>query len=134
MLALAIMLLALVGIARLVDMGTEHSNEARLTGRGNRLAQAKMAEVEAGSVSLESTGEGDFPEEPGWTWKVEPQSQGPANLYQVTVTVTRDYKGRPYTVSLTQMVIDPKAVGSAAQAEKPADSGSTDPGTGGTTP
>lgn len=138
LLSLAIFLLALVAIGRLVDFGSDRAQDAQLQTRGTRLALAKMAEVEAGVISVQSGGAGDFPEEPGWSWSVEPQPTGPPNVYQVTVRVTRDLNGKPFEVSLTQIVYDPALIGSAAQAEKTTtDSSSggsgTTGGTGGTT-
>src|SRR6266545_4940375 len=45
LLALVILVIALVAIIRLVDIGTDRGNDARVYTRGARLAQAKMAEV-----------------------------------------------------------------------------------------
>lgn len=128
-LGLAIMLIALVAIGRLVDIGTDSGFEARMTARGNRLAEVKMAEVEAGAIALDSTSEGTFEEEPAWSWRVSPEPQGPANLYLVTVTVSRDNSGRVFEISHSQYLVDPSAVGSAAQAEKPDDAGGDSGGT-----
>jgi general secretion pathway protein I len=133
--AMAIMLLALVAIGRLVDIGTQSANEARLTARGTRLAESKMAEVEAGAISLNGGSlEGTFePEEPSWSWAVEPSAAGPANLYQVTVRVNRTVDGRKFEITLTQMILDPSVMGTSSQAEKTSTSTDTT-GTGGTMP
>ncbi len=133
MLGLVIMLLALVAIGRLVDMGTDSANEGRLTARANRLAESKLAEVEAGAVPFDSSGGTFEPEEPSWSWSLETQQPGPANLYQVTVRVYREVSGRRFEVSLTQMILDPQAMGTAAQAEKPA-AETEEETTGGTMP
>lgn len=138
--AMAIMLLALVAIGRLVDIGTNSANEARLTARGTRLAESKMAEVEAGAIALDAGGGATpFDEEPSWSWNIAAQPSGPANLYQVTVHITRDVNGRKFEVTLSQMILDPKAMGTSSQASKPAapatDTGTTTTtGTGGTMP
>jgi hypothetical protein len=119
--ALAILILAIVAINRLVDIGTDRGTDARLYTRGTRLAQGKMAEVEAGLVGVSSESEGQFEGDDGaWSFQVLPQPAGPPNLYTVTVRVTRDVQGRPIEVTLTQMVFDPTRMGSAAQAERPA--------------
>ncbi|HJZ58223.1 MAG TPA: hypothetical protein VKE74_24995 [Gemmataceae bacterium] len=134
LLGLVIMLMALVAIGRLVDIGTDRVNEARMTTRGTRLAQSKMAEVEAGAIALaDGTQSGTFDEEPAWSWSVEPQQQGPANLYLVTVRVSRDVNGRTFEVTLYQYILDPTVMGTAAQATKPSTS-TTTTGTGGTQP
>jgi hypothetical protein len=140
--ALAILILAVTAINRLVDIGTDRGTDARMYTRGARLAQSKMAEVEAGLVSVSSESEGQFDGEDGaWSFKVLPEPAGPPNLYTVTVRVTRDISGRPIEVTLAQMVFDPTLMGSAAQAERPAaqDTSTTGTtgsgsGTGGTTP
>jgi prepilin-type N-terminal cleavage/methylation domain-containing protein len=143
LLALAIMLLSLGALAQLVGIGADNALSARMATRGNRLAQAKMAEVEAGVVSVQSGGQGTFDDDPNWSWTVEPQQAGPPNLYQVTVTVSRTVNGKSFEVTLSQMVIDPAMMGSAAQAEQPSDTDiqgaqtattTTTGGTGGTSP
>jgi general secretion pathway protein I len=130
-LATAILILAVVAIHRLVDVGTERGNDARAYTRGARLAQSKMAEVEAGLVSVSNESEGQFDgDDAAWSFKVLPESSGPPNLYTVTVRVTRDVRGRPLEVTLTQMIFDPTKMGSAAQAERPAAEDSSTTGTG----
>src|SRR5438270_379146 len=68
LLALAIMLMSLVAIGRLVDFGADRGLDARLNTQGARLAQAKMAEVEAGVIPLEGTAGGQFDDHPEWSW------------------------------------------------------------------
>ena len=143
--AMAILVLAIVAINKLVDIGTDRGNDARAYTRGTRLAQSKMAEVEAGLVSVSSETDGQFEgDDAAWGFKVTPEPAGPPNLYTVTVRVTRDVQGRPLEIVLTQMVFDPTLMGSAAQAERPATEDTTTmptemgtgmaTGMGGTTP
>lgn len=138
LLSLAILLLALVAISRLVELGSQHGNNARAATRGARLAQSKMAEVEAGVIPLDSGANGQFEgEDGGWSYTVTPAAAGPPNLYTVTVKVSRDMSGQPFEIVLTQMLFDPAMTGSTAQAERPAipdpaDASSTT--TGGTSP
>ena len=110
--------------------------DARLTMRGNRLVQAKMAEVEVGAIPVQNPGQGSFDgDDSAWSWNVDSVPAGPPNLYRVTVTVSRDVRGQTFMVTLSQMIFDPALMGSAAQAERPPDSTSTDTsGTGGTSP
>ena len=143
LLSLTILMLAMGAIGRLVDIGTDRGNEARAYTTGTRLAQAKMAEVEAGTIGLttetQSAFEGD---DAAWEFTVTPEPAGPPNLYQVTVRVSRTLNGKPFEVVLTQFIFDPALMGSAAQAERPAASSgtTTDPaagtgmGTGGMSP
>lgn len=142
--ALAILVLAVVAINRLVSIGTDRGTDGRAHTRGARLAQSKMAEVEAGVIGVTSESEGSFEgDDAAWSFKVLPEAAGPPNLYTVTVRVSREIQGRPIEVALTQMIFDPAMMGSAAQAERPAaedPAATTDPaaagatGTGGTTP
>jgi Tfp pilus assembly protein PilV len=136
LLALTILLLAVVAIGRLVDVGTDRGNDARANTRGTRLAQSKMAEVEAGVIALDSTNTGQFEgDDAAWSYTVTPESAGAPNLYTVTVRVTRDISGRQFEVILTQMIFDPTLLGSTAQAERPPPPDTTDPNAmGGTTP
>ena len=137
-LALAILVLAMAAIGKLVDIGTDRGTDARVYSRGTRLAQAKMAEAEAGVIDLTGETEGQFTGDDGaWRYKVTAEAAGPPNLYTVTVRVTRDVSGRPVEVVLAQMLFDPTKIGSAAQAERPGTPDTTDTtgsGTGGTSP
>jgi hypothetical protein len=119
LLGLTILLMSLVAIGQLVDIGSDRGMDARMHIRGNRMAQAKMAEVEAGVVDLKGSSSGTFDDEPEWSWTVESSAPGPANLYLVTVKVSRDVKGKPFEVTMSQHMMDPTKMGTAAQAEKP---------------
>jgi hypothetical protein len=131
LLALTILLMSLAAISQLVDFGSDRGVEARLHSLGTRLAVGKLAEVEAGVVPLDSTGGGTFDNDPEWSWTVEPQPQDVPNVYQVTVKVSRDLRGRPFEVSITQFVFDPNMMGTAAPAQKADTSSSSTTGTGG---
>lgn len=122
LLAMAIFIMSIVAIGRLVDIGTEREMEARFHTRGARLAEAKLAEIEAGAVSFTESG-GTFPEDPDWSWTMTAELQSLPNLYLVTVTVSRDLKGRPFEVSVSQMILDPQALGAAEEAMRPSGGG-----------
>jgi prepilin-type N-terminal cleavage/methylation domain-containing protein len=133
LLALAILLLSLAAIGQLVDIGGNHGLQARFHVIGTRLAQAKLAECEAGVIPI-SGGGGTFDDEPGWSWDVSSQPETATNLYRVTATVSRDDRGRRFEIVLSQLVYDPAMTGSAAQAQKPTqadvDSAEVNGGTG----
>ncbi len=120
LLALAILLLSLAAVGQLVDMGSERGTDARNHVRGTRLAQAKLAECEAGVIPI-SGDSGTFDDEPGWSWEVSSQAETATNLYRVTATVYRDVRGRRFEIVLGQLMYDPAMTGSAAQAQKPSD-------------
>lgn len=137
MLSLAILLMSLAAIGQLVTMGSDRGLDARFTMRGTRLAESKMAEVEVGAIKLDAaSGGGSFEgDDSAWSWSCDVQPGGPPNLFQVTVKVTRDVRGTPFEISIGRMLFDPSLVGSAAQAERPAESEAADPlGMGGTSP
>lgn len=119
--ALAIFLISLASIAGLVDFGAERAQAASMTTLGTRLAQAKLAEIEAGVSPPNSSESGTFEDEPDWTYTVEPGAALAANTYPVTVTVRREMGGRPYEVVLTQIIFDPAYQGKAAAISKPTD-------------
>jgi general secretion pathway protein I len=130
LLALAIFLLALAAIGGLVNYGSERAMAASLQAAGTRLAQSKLAEVEAGVIPVSTGGTGTFDEEPDWNWSVEPGSTSVPNVYPVTVRVWRDVGGQHYEVVLTQMVFDPTQMGQATPAQPPQTSTGTQQGSG----
>jgi Tfp pilus assembly protein PilX len=135
LLALTIFIIALAALSQLTDLGTSRAADARAYTRGARLAQSKMAEVEAGVVGLDGEATGNFDgDDAGWEFTVTPEPTGPPNLYTVTVRAKYVRAGKPLEVVLTQLVFDPAQTGSTAQAERPAPPETTDPAAGGTTP
>lgn len=128
--SLAIFLLSLGAISTLVGMGSEAALDATVQNTGARLAQSKMAEVEAGLVSPASGGSGTCDDEPGWSWSVESGSSPAPNLYPVTVRVWKVIRGERREVVLNQMVYDAEQMGKSSEAVKPTTAGTT----GGTPP
>jgi Tfp pilus assembly protein PilV len=118
LIAMTVFLVCLAGIGQLVDSGTERATEAKYNNVGARLAQSKMAEVEAGAIPVSSGGSGDFTEdgEDQWSWTVESTPLDVANGYDVVVTVSRPYRGQSFTVKIAQIILDPAATGTATEA------------------
>jgi len=123
--ALAIFLIALAAIAGLVDFGAERAQSAAMTTLGTRLAQSKLAEVEAGLTPPNAAESGTFEDEPEWSYALEPGAALAANTYPVTVRVRRELAGRAYEVVLTQIVFDPAFQGKATAVAPPATSSNT---------
>lgn len=119
MLALSVFLIAFIGIAQLVDMGSDRANETIMENTAVRLAQSKMAEVEAGIIDPWSGGNGFYEEEPLWQWSVEPGPAELATVVPVTVRVWREARGQIVEMRLTQMVLDPTLVGSGSEVQAP---------------
>jgi general secretion pathway protein I len=116
--AMVVLVLAVVAISRLVDIGSDREADARLHIRAARLAQSKLAEVESGQTPLDA-GQGQFDNDPSWSWSVASEPQGPPNLYLVTVTVSREMGGRKFQTVIAQMMMDPSTTGSASPASDP---------------
>jgi Tfp pilus assembly protein PilV len=115
--ALAIFLLALIGLGQLVIMGGERARDVQDTARATQLAQSKLAEVAAGIVPLGSQS-GNFDEDPDWTWSLEASQNQIPNLWDVSIQVSRKKTdGAEVACTLYQEVLDPAARGSAYDAE-----------------
>jgi len=128
--SMAIFLISLAAIASLVDVGSERAMAASMTNLGTRLAQSKLAEIEAGLTAPGSAESGTFEDEPDWTYSVEPGTALAANTYPVTVTVSRDFGGRKYEVVLTQVIFDAAFQGKGTAAVKPTAETTTASGSG----
>ena len=102
------------------------SIKAKLT----RLAQSKLNEVVGGAVPLQG-GSGTFDEDSDWHWSVDASQNDVANLWTVTVTVTRPSSGgEEISSTLTQMVLDPSIRGSVFDAVAVTGSADTAPSGG----
>lgn len=119
--SLAIFLLSLAAIGSLVDSGSNKALSARYQNTGTRLAASKMAEVEAGVIAVSTGGSGDFSADgdEGWTWTVDSIASDVSNVYSVTVTVSKQFQGRPFEVVVTQSIFDPALMGTGAEAQPP---------------
>ena len=119
--SLAIFLLSLAAIGSLVDSGSNRALSARYQNTGTRLAASKMAEVEAGVIAVSTGGSGDFSADgdDGWTWTVDSIASDVSNVYSVTVTVSKQFQGRPFEVVVTQSIFDPALMGTGAEAQPP---------------
>ena len=132
---MGILMMSLVAVSQLVGVGSDDGLRARFTMRGVRLAESKMAEIEAGAVPLEAGGGSFEGDDSAWEWSCDVSPSNAPNLYQVTVTVKRDFRGTPFEITFGRLMFDPAFTGSAAQAERPAESDAMDPlGMGGTMP
>ena len=120
--AMAVFLMGLAGIAQLIEFGTDNAVEAARTTAATRLCQSKMAEVEAGVVPVTESTSGTFEEEPLWQWSVEIGAPVAPNTYPVTVRVWIE-QGRKVEVSASQILYDPQFLGNGAAAVAPAAEG-----------
>ena len=121
LIALAIFLLCFAAIGQLVDVGADNALSSRYQNTGTRLAISKLHEVEIGAIPVSSGGSGDFSADgdEGWQWTVTSTATDIANVYAVTVTVSKDYRGRPFEITVSQTIFDPLIMGTAAEAQPP---------------
>lgn len=117
-LAFTIFMLGFAGISQLMILGHGQSLDATQTLTASRLAEGKMAEIEAGIQSAATGGTGSFEEAPEWQWEQIVEETSATNVYEVTVRVWNNANVRQ-EVRLTQHVFDASAMGSAAAATPP---------------
>jgi type II secretion system protein I len=134
--ALAIFLFAMVAIGRLVVSGGDRALDVRYKSEAVQIAQTKLAEVASGAIALSSQGGSPLDEDPEWQWSLDAEQGSVANLWNVTVRVSRAGPGGNSMeyCSLTQMVLDPSQRGSSFDTVAVNDSGTPAPsgGTGNT--
>lgn len=69
------------------------------------LAESKMAEVEAGIVSTQSSASGTFePERPDFSWSLEPETTTTTGLAKITLTVTWKERSEERTFALVRLM------------------------------
>ena len=130
--SLAILLISLAAIGALVNFGAGRGMAAHLETTGTRLAQSKLAEVEAGVIPVTSPESNVFEDEPEWSYTVEPTPTDVPNVYAVTVRVSRAYGLQTFEMALTQLIYDPAMMGDAAEAQPPTTATSPPGGSTGT--
>jgi general secretion pathway protein I len=114
LLAMTIFFAALVGLSRLIMLGGNLAQEARLQSEAGQLCQTKLAEVQAGAEPLTPQHDMPFDESAAWRWNLEcEQDSKVPNLWHVQVRVSRPPgNGRPVEVTLSRWLLDPGARGS----------------------
>ena len=118
--ALAVFLLSLIGLGFLLAVAGNTAMETQYRTQAATICQSKLAEVVAGSIPLDGSSGGDVEEDPAYQWSMEVQSGGPQGLSNVTIKVTRKRAdGSTMECSLSQMVFDPKNVGSVHDVPAP---------------
>lgn len=69
------------------------------------LAESKMAEIEAGIISTQTSASGTFePERPDFTWTMEPESTSVTGLSKITLTVLWKERDEETTFALTRLM------------------------------
>ncbi|HKS17244.1 MAG TPA: type II secretion system minor pseudopilin GspI [Planctomycetota bacterium] len=71
------------------------------------LAESKMAEVEAGIISTQSSATGTFePERPDFSWKTDVETTTVTGLTKLTLTVTWKEREEERTFVLTRLLVE----------------------------
>jgi len=69
------------------------------------LAESKMAELEAGILSTQSSADGTFePERPDFSWSIQPESTDTTGLVKMTLTVTWKERHEDRTFTLVRLM------------------------------
>jgi len=113
----AIFFLSLVAIYSLLDISQRSGIRARQRGQALRVCQARLAELTAGVLPLES-GNGNDEQAADYQWQISIENQADAGgtLVKATVVAFHANEPRDSRVSLTQILLDPAFVGSLMDA------------------
>jgi hypothetical protein len=133
---MAIFLFSLVALGQLIDVGSANALDIDWLGRASLIAQSRMAEVLAGSITLTSQSDASCDEDPDFNWSIDAEPNGPPGLYAVKITVSRNRPdGSRFESVLNQMVLDPNYRGAVDASDSTPTSTSTSTGssTSGTT-
>ncbi len=118
LLSMGLFLLAMTALTRLMDIGTDAALDSTFRNDANRLAQSKLAEIEAGVIPPDLASGGTFESEPSWSWDMQSAPWSVPNLYTVTITVSRT-TGRNVSVSHSQIIYDSREMGKSGEIPKP---------------
>ena len=108
LLALAILGGSLAVIGQLVNLGLKAARKSQLQSASNIMADAKMAEVAAGVLALQSTSLTPIEENEGWGYSVEVSDSELPGLLTVTVSVEQTGAvANPIRLTINRLMADP---------------------------
>jgi prepilin-type N-terminal cleavage/methylation domain-containing protein len=130
--ALAIFLLAMVVFSQIITLGTDTALETQFRGEAAEKCASKLNEVLIGAIPLSSQSDVPFEDDPNWTWSLDAEEGNVANLWNVTVHVSRQRGSgqRMEYCALNQMVLDPSVRGSSFDTIAVSNSGAAAPASG----
>jgi len=106
-LALAILGISMSAISQLFFLGSRSASQATLRNEANILADTKMAELVAGIIDPQSSGQNAIAEAPGWIYIVQVDDAEQPGLLVATVTVQTAGQGQvPVSLSITRFIPD----------------------------
>lgn len=96
-------------IGNLYHLGYRSALQAQMRNDANIMASATMAELVAGIIEIESTGDTEIIGNPGWYYSVDIQNSLQPGLFMATVIVKRGQTvgSVPSSVSLVRFIPDP---------------------------
>ncbi len=116
-LSIAILGVSMAAIGNLFNLGLRHARQAQLRSDANILCDTKMAELVAGVIPAESTGNQTIAENPNWDYSIDIQNSEQVGLLIATVTVnqvssqngapTSGLSGNPVSLSIVRFLPDP---------------------------
>lgn len=110
--SMAVFLFSLVSLGFLLNVSGNMALAANFKSHAASLAQTILAEVAAGSIGLDGQSDVPFEDDPDYHWSLQSEQGVADGLHNVTVKVSRTMPGgQPVEVSLSQMVLDPRKVG-----------------------
>ena len=129
----AIFFLSLVAIYGLLEVSQRSGVRARQRGQSLRICQARLAELVAGVIPLESS-DGTDEQATDYLWQltVEPDGDSTGSLMKATAIAFHKNEPRDSRVALTQIILDPLYVGSLMDAVPNGGTASEEPGSTGT--
>jgi general secretion pathway protein I len=116
--ALAILLMAIVAVSSLLINAGQNAEQVHFQEEAVQIAQTKLAEMVAGALPLTAQPESPLDEDPAWYYAVECEQDSVANLWRVTVRVSRNGSNGASSeyCTLSQLVLDPAQRGSTQDA------------------
>ena len=108
LLALAIFVGSAALLSRLVLLGIENAEFARLQAHALLLAESRFAELEAGILTVDDAGTYPVEEAPDWQWTLGVENQDTPGLYLVEIVVENISEGtaRGYSLRLVRLYYD----------------------------
>jgi len=111
--SLAIFLMSMVAIGQIVSIASQRALDVQHRTTALQIAQAKLAEAQAGAIPLENNEDQVVDEDNAYHWSVLAEQGQVEGLWNVTIKVVRERgDGTKVEVALSQMIMDPTLTGS----------------------
>jgi len=118
-LAMAIFLMSITGLTFLMGIASDHALESQMRSQAISICQSRLAEVSSGAIALEGQGPSACEDDNDFQWSMDVEPGSYNGLSNVTIRVTRKRaNGSQLECSLSQMVFDPKSIGTVFDAAK----------------